>query len=365
MLISAPWRVSAALVALLLTTCTESPPAFHAEGDPTRLSDWQLFTLSADALTPASTSVVFTPANQLFTDYAQKLRTLWLPEGSQAQLVDGEIDYPVGTILTKTFYYPLDNEGRSVATAPQADTAIDLTTNTLIETRLLVRRANGWTAFPYVWNTEQTEAFLREAGASRPVELAKNDGTTRFTYFVPNRNQCAGCHVTEHPAGAMHPLGAIAAQLHAPFGTELPAGPLQTEALVARGWLNAIPGTETTVSWLDANAETSARAAAYLNMQCGHCHNPDGAADTSALLLDGSAQTGVHLGVCKPPVAAGGGAGDRLYGIVPGDPERSILLYRMDSTAPDEMMPELGRSLIHDEGVALIRRWISEMSGTC
>jgi hypothetical protein len=37
----------------------------------------------------------------------------------------------------------------------------------------------------------------------------------------------------------------------------------------------------------------------------------------------------------------------------------------MRSDKPDEMMPELGRSLIHSEGVDLISRWIEEMSGTC
>jgi hypothetical protein len=64
-------------------------------------------------------------------------------------------------------------------------------------------------------------------------------------------------------------------------------------------------------------------------------------------------------------VAAGGGAGDLLYGIVPGIPEESILIYRMNTTAPDEMMPELGRSLIHNEGVELIHSWISQLPGNC
>ena len=71
------------------------------------------------------------------------------------------------------------------------------------------------------------------------------------------------------------------------------------------------------------------------------------------------------MGVCKPPVAAGGGAGDRLYSIVPGEPEQSILLYRMQSNKPDEMMPELGRSMIHAEGIELISSWIATLSGDC
>lgn len=358
-------RILPALLLLLLHACSEPVPEFHAEGSPVRLSEWRLFALSADALTPAPANLVFRPANQLFTDYAQKLRTLWLPAGTQARLVDGEIEYPVGSILSKTFYYPVNDDGQTYAAAARAERQVDLGTNILIETRLLVRRATGWEAFPYVWNVEQTEAFLREAGSSRPLQLLSETGTESFTYFVPNKNQCAGCHVTSHPDGAMHPLGAIATQLHAAFDHEAADPSLQTEALRARGWLDTAPEAAATLSWLDPEVPLTQRAPAYLNMQCGHCHNPEGAADTSALLLDGSARSPLHIGVCKPPVAAGGGAGDRLFGIVPGAPDRSILLYRMESTRPDEMMPELGRALVHREGVALIRRWISEMSETC
>ncbi len=100
-------------------------------------------------------------------------------------------------------------------------------------------------------------------------------------------------------------------------------------------------------------------------MNCGHCHNPNGAADTSNLILTGQHEQQVNMGVCKPPVAAGGGAGDRLYSIVPGKPAESILVYRMRSAKPDEMMPELGRALVHEEGVELISQWIASLSGGC
>ena len=71
------------------------------------------------------------------------------------------------------------------------------------------------------------------------------------------------------------------------------------------------------------------------------------------------------MGVCKTPVAAGGGSGDMLYSIVPGAPDRSILIYRMRSSELDEMMPELGRSIVHSEGISLIARWIEQLSGYC
>jgi uncharacterized repeat protein (TIGR03806 family) len=332
-------------------------------GSPARLSEWGLFRLDTKLLEPNAATEVYLPANQLFTDYAHKLRTLYLPAGSQARLVTDEIEYPVGTVLSKTFYYPTDAAGNFLKVADTAPAKIELANNTLMETRILVRRDAGWEAFPYVWNDEQTEAFLRIAGASKKVGLKDEDGTTNFSYFVPNGNQCSGCHVTSHPDGGMHPLGAVASQLHAKLS---PAdNDLQTSELVAKGWLDQAPTAAATASWQDESLPIAQRAAAYLNMQCGHCHNPEGAADTSALILNGSHEFAVNMGICKTPIAAGGGAGNLRYGIYPGKPGESILKYRMASQKPDEMMPELGRSLAHAEGIALVSEWIEAMPGTC
>ena len=73
----------------------------------------------------------------------------------------------------------------------------------------------------------------------------------------------------------------------------------------------------------------------------------------------------LRLGRCKLPIAAGTGTGGRAYGLVPGDPKASILAYRMASTDPAVMMPEVGRSLAHAEGVQLIEDWIAGMDGNC
>jgi len=37
----------------------------------------------------------------------------------------------------------------------------------------------------------------------------------------------------------------------------------------------------------------------------------------------------------------------------------------LDSDDPAIMMPELGRSVVHREGVALIRAWIDAQAGSC
>ncbi len=362
-------RFALIIIAALLSGCGENQPNFIADARPQRLSEWNLFDLSATRLRPLPAVEIVRPANPLFTDYAHKLRTLWIPDGAQATLINDEIDYPVGTVLSKTFYYPNDESGNVIRVADEGAREINLADSRLIETRILVRQEAGWDALPYVWNEDETEAFLRVAGASRPLTMITaaepEQPATQFAYFVPNENQCSGCHTTEHPDGGMHPLGAIASQLTASAHSASGEFQPQIDTLVARGWLNQAPQIPALDSYEDTNLSLDKRALAYLNMQCGHCHNPKGAADTSGLVLTGKHNSLVSMGVCKPPVAAGGGAGDLQYGIVPGDPDNSILHYRVASTKPDEMMPELGRSLVHEEGVALLREWIGTLPGSC
>ncbi|MEQ8953520.1 MAG: hypothetical protein RL120_05250, partial [Gammaproteobacteria bacterium] len=98
-------RTLTALLILSLFSCSESGPVFHEDSTPQRLSEWGLFQRDGNTLLPHPDTLVFEPANQLFSDYASKLRTLWLPDGAQIQLLDGEFQYPVGTILSKSFYF--------------------------------------------------------------------------------------------------------------------------------------------------------------------------------------------------------------------------------------------------------------------
>ncbi|MEX0902579.1 MAG: SO2930 family diheme c-type cytochrome [Pseudohongiellaceae bacterium] len=346
--------MSAVLVFFLLQSCYEAPPVFHAGDNPPRLSDWNLFTLRGGQLQPHSATLPFQPANALFSDYAHKLRSLWIPEGRRIETRDGELDYPVGTVLSKTFYYPVAAGGRVLKQTDADLVSITMDDHRLLETRLLIRREQGWQAFPYVWNDDQTEAFLRVAGASERLSLNTEQGTQNFTYFIPNENQCAACHVTDYPDGGMQPLGAVSHQL----GDQL-------MAIVERGWLDEPPEPEPVPRWQDTALPIKERAVAYLDINCGHCHSPTGPADTSALLLDGFHRSDLDRGRCKPPVAAGRGAGNLRYGMVPGQPELSILVFRMASGDPAVMMPELGRSLVHAEGVALVSDWIEEMPGSC
>ena len=69
----------------------------------------------------------------------------------------------------------------------------------------------------------------------------------------------------------------------------------------------------------------------------------------------------VRIGINKRPVAAGRGSGTHDFDIAPGDPDGSIMIYRLNSLDPGISMPEVGRTVVHDEGVALLRAWIAGM----
>ena len=104
-----------------------------------------------------------------------------------------------------------------------------------------------------------------------------------------------------------------------------------------------------------------AAARSYLDANCGHCHNPHGPANTSGMMLDFFEKDPERLGVKKTPVAAGRGSGNRKFGIVPGKPDESILVLRMESDDPGIRMPELGRQLAHKEGLYIVKAWIKNM----
>jgi hypothetical protein len=103
------------------------------------------------------------------------------------------------------------------------------------------------------------------------------------------------------------------------------------------------------------------RARAWLDVNCAHCHNPQGSARTSGLDLTSTQADPAKFGVFKSPVAAGKGSGGRRYDIIPGKPDDSILLYRIESEEPGARMPNLARNMAHTESNQLIRNWILSM----
>lgn len=319
------------------------------EADCPNLSDYRLFADSAEPRTGANGGTIYSLNTPLFTDYSNKYRFVFLPDGAQAAYRSEEVfDFPVGTIITKTFTIPTDLR------MPDGGEEI-------IETRLLIRRAEGWKALPYIWNADKSEAVLTVTGGTQTVSWIDSNGDSQSTdYVIPNSNNCANCHGEDE----LIPIGPTARSLNKDHtyssGTANQLTYWQDENILA-GLPDMLADVPKMTPWDDAAGDLNDRARGYLDVNCAHCHAPTAAASTSGLYLEYFRPFSTEVGFCKPPVAAGAGSGGLDYAIVPGDADSSILTFRMDSNETDVRMPEIGRSVIHHEGVALMRDWINAM----
>lgn len=356
-----PVAVCGLLLATVIAGCgSRTPPAVPAlevvagtaEGEepPALLSAYGFFRGNGSSQEPAEGVVPYDVNTPLFSDYALKYRFVKLPAGSKASYRDPEaLDFPVGTTLIKTFAYAHDARDLSKG-------------RELVETRLLVHKPEGWVGLPYVWNEEQTEATLRIAGVTR--EIHRVDATGKeltHRYSVPNTNQCMGCHENNK---VMKPIGPTARGLNR--NLDYGSGPENQLAHWSKmGMLGGAPSPERAprmAVWNDPSTGTvDVRARAWLEANCAHCHNPEGPARTSGFDLRTVQADWAKYGVWKTPVAAGRGSGGSFYDIVPGQPDKSILVYRIESMEPGVMMPELGRRLVDREGIDLVRAWIASM----
>ncbi|MGI6854500.1 SO2930 family diheme c-type cytochrome [Mesorhizobium sp. 1B3] len=325
-----------------------SNEAILAKSPPKLLSEFGFFE-DARAQKPAEGVIPFDLSTPLFSDGALKYRFVHVPKGKSAAFHESEaFDFPEGTALIKTFAFAADQR------AP--DKAIRL-----IETRVLLRQADGWQAWAYLWNEEQTDAVLKIAGAKVNIATIAADGEPlAFTYAVPNKNQCKACHAFNDE---IVPLGPKARNLNHNFPYD-GGNENQIAHWAAAGMLSGAPAPEaapTVPDWRDAGASLDARARTWLDVNCAHCHRKEGPASNSGLWLTYGEKDPVKIGVRKRPVAAGKGSGGRQFDILPGDPDGSILPYRVESTEPGVMMPELGRHIGDPDAVALLREWIAAM----
>ncbi len=338
--------LSALVIVNLALITPLQKPAFERKE---KLSDYHFFTGKLADLQPVKEVIPYDINSVLFSNYAEKLRFIKLPEGMRASYSKEDVlELPKGTIIIKNFYYENDfrkkDKGRRI-----------------LETRLLVNEESGWTAYPYVWNDEQTEAFYDVAGDIKKVSYINASGKRiNIDYIIPNKNQCKGCHIRD---GKMKPIGPTAAQLNKDHAYAS-GRQNQLSYWQQHGMLNNMPDINNIAKMAridEASQSIEARARAYLDVNCGTCHHPQGPANTSGLFLHYDQDPTVELGIMKSPVAAGRGAGKNAYDIVPGQPHKSILTFRMQTNDPGIAMPELGREQVHKEGVKLIKEWIKGM----
>lgn len=227
------------------------------------LSAYKIFEATPSNLSPSEGFQLLELSSALFTDYSHKQRLVKIPMGTKmTRSRDGAIEFPNGTILTKTFFYYHDERDTSLG-------------KRVIETRLEIKQKDVWNAATYVWNQEQTDAMLTLHGADAPIAWTDENGIDRSTlYHIPTENECMTCHQSN---SKMTPLGSTFLNLNRNVerngNTLNQITHLQNLELLTPFSVHQIGQM---VDYKDANASLEDRGRAYLAMNCTHCHNPNG-----------------------------------------------------------------------------------------
>lgn len=349
---------------------------------PQKLSAWKLFKGPMSKLVPATRFVPYVLNTPLFSDYAAKHRMIWIPRKTKILYTSASVfQFPQGTLIAKTFSFPK---------------AKNIPAPGIVETRLLFHSPKGWKVITYIWNKEQTDATIAIAGGRKEI-VGIPQHPKKFTYVIPNQNECVNCHEKGKqaspygPIPKVTPIGPKARNLNRTFVYMGGKEENQLVYLQRIGWLKGLP-TESKGKLLpNCNFEQNLdpkknkctpfmppanntkypltdRARAYLDGNCAHCHRAQGAAGTSGMWLNYLERENSRLGICKSPAAAGKASRCYRYDICSGHPDHSIMIYRMSSDHTDIRMPELGRMVADcnpHQGVELIRKWIKNMKTPC
>ena len=321
-----------------------------------KLSDYHFFIGPLRDQKPGYKVVPYEPASSLFSDYAHKKRFIWMPQGTSATYNgdDNVLEFPVGTVMIKTFYY--DN------VQPSNNTKI-------IETRLLVRKNDEWKLYDYVWNENQTEAFLDTEGNGIfvPITWTENSSTRSIDYKIPSQTECVTCHkINQDQAGEKNtPIGPKPQNLNTIYNYGK-FSRNQLEHWKRIGYINnSLPNLSSiysAVDWRDTSKPLDLRAKSYIDINCAHCHRVGGHCDYVPQRFNFSNTDTYTFGICLPPLF---NIPDNPYVINAGDADHSELMYRINTNEGSEMMPIIGRTIIHEEGVALMREYINSLPNPC
>ena len=193
-----PYLISSLVIFLSLPLWSVNDAYITGSEYPETLSEFNFFIDQVEQV-PAENVHPYELISTLFSDYSYKKRFIYVPEGTKAKFQKNWVfDFPVGSALIKTFYYPTDERN------------LELGSN-LLETRVLLHKESGWEAVSYAWNEDQTEAFIKVAGKTINTSWVNKEGiTTPVRYRVPNKNQCKECHSTND---TISPIGLKARNL--------------------------------------------------------------------------------------------------------------------------------------------------------
>ena len=328
-----------------------SPEPRQDENFPRLLSEAGIFA-SVPELAPNPGVLGYTVNAAPWADHSTGERHIALPDTSQVNNTVQPWRYTEGAVFVKTL-------GLEMAKGDPAS-------RKRIETQVLHWTEKTWRAYTYGWNDEQTDAELVEAqGAERALVVKDPDapeGERRQTWRFASRAECLICHnimantILGFEPSQLNRGDQLKRFVDLGFFARLPGAPEASKdgspaEFDARKY-PALPDLSVNDGSLDA------RARAYLHANCSHCHRRHGGGTANIELLYAHEIQQTRMMDAKPLLGGFGLRDARV--VVPGDPYRSVLYYRM-ATAGAARMPHLGSSVLDRDGVKLIHDWIESL----
>ncbi|MEO2019458.1 MAG: PQQ-dependent sugar dehydrogenase [Fuerstiella sp.] len=312
---------------------------------PRRLSESGLFS-SMTELTPAAGVIAYSINAEPWADHAVAERFVAVPNELSIKAADTAWTFPENTVLVKTLSLDMQ-QGNP-------------TSRRRIETQILHYDGVELMPYTYQWNDEQSDAILVDAsGAERTFEIqdsAAFHGVRTQTWRFAGRAECQRCHNRwSGPALAFN-----TAQLDRVHNYgETTASQLDTFAHIQL--IEKPVDTEEKPKLADPYNSSIAlddRARAYLHTNCAHCHRLHaGGAVLSHMHFD-LALDKTNMVNARPTQGTFGIHAAQV--IAPGDPFRSVLLYRMAKLGSGRM-PRVGSAEVDRAGVQLLYSWLQQL----
>jgi len=263
----------------------------------------------------------------LFSDYTEKQRIIALPENTSMTYIDNLLpDFPDNTVIAKTFYYNIDDRDESLG-------------KTILETRILIKKNGVWQSGDYVWNANQTDAFLDPNGSTKPVSYINSQGeTVAVNYVIPSNQDCITCHQNYDE---QYPIGPKLRSMN--FNIN---GVNQIQDFANKGYLSDAPDSnliDALPNWEDTSFTLEERSRAYFDTNCAHCHQPGGYFDVT----NGYSYLDLRY---ETPFSD-----TKIYEM------RYNITFRMDTDLEGLSMPFIGTTIKHSEGFDLIEAFINTL----
>ncbi len=290
---------------------------------------------------------------------------LYLPPHSAAKLLDDtrEIHLPAGAVVLRNFSVT-DWQAKRAKTTPEDEIS------RLIETRLLVVGAPRGYGASYRWKSAGLAELIEDGDLQNLPDLVDDNsrGATPRKVSLPWWFPGVDDGITFPITNPAYWVSTAAPDFILPPAPQYPENPVNwlrdmhraraLETTLLPEALDALPRGS---MWRNLAEPAEARVRSYLHGNCAVCHQPGGA---SRGLFDARITTPLEqAGILNGELAAGdlGIAGAKV--VVPGSPEKSILLRRLKDTGFFRMPP----TQTHNEPspiLPVMEEWIRSLGPT-